>query len=144
MKKRKIIAIGLFAAALLGIFLYSGLSFSRAAEKAKREASDTFIKDGNEILTPSQWVDRSLREIIEIKPGMKRADLKKLFAPDGGISSRIHGRYLYRSASIKIDVEFEPAGKVERDAQGRILVDESDDDVIKTVSKPYLEYGFTD
>ena len=144
MKKRKGLIISLLSGALLAVSLSSGLSLNNAQEKANSEEGTVLVKDSNNILTVSQWLDKSLREIGEIKPGMKRSDLRMLFSPDGGISSRTHNRYVFRKYAIKIDVEFEVAGNAERDAQGRLLGEESDDDVIKKISKPYLEYPAQD
>ena len=151
MKARKI-TIGLLTIALTAVSFYSGLLFTGTrvdAVSAKKNTigavDKTFIKDGDEILSPSEWIDKSLREISEIKPGMTRADLKKSFSQDGGLSNIRESRYLYRRCPIKIDVEFKRAeGKEQRDKEGRLLGDEDDDDVITKVSKPYLQLPFND
>jgi len=80
-----------------------------------------------------------------VKVGMTRADLLKVFTTEGGISTGLTRTYVYRKCQlIKVDVEFEPVGRPERDAEGRGTLIEVDEDVIKKVSKPYLDWGVTD
>ena len=150
--KAKRLKIGLLTIALTAVPFYSCLIFNstRASagdvqENAPQTVDKTFIKDGDEILSPSQWIDKSLREISEIKPSMRRVDLKESFSQDGGLSHPERSRYVYRRCAIKIEVEFKrAAGKEVRDKDGRLLGGEYDDDVITKVSKPYLELPFND
>jgi hypothetical protein len=80
----------------------------------------------------TEWVAESLKEIQKIKPGMTRADLLKVFAPEGGLSPVPNRTYAYREcAYIKVDVEFEPSA-------GGAAPTESDEAVIKSISRPYL------
>ena len=87
----------------------------------------------------TEWVAKSLREMQTVKEGATRAELLKVFAEEGGISTRAHRTYVYRECPyIKVDVEFEPAGEVknshEEDAVDRIV----------KISRPYLDWSVTD
>ena len=93
----------------------------------------------------TEWVATSLREMQKVKVGMTRADLLKVFTTEGGLSTALSRRYVYRGCPyIKVDVEFEPVGRPARDADGRVTMVEADGDVIKRISKPYLEWGIAD
>lgn len=93
----------------------------------------------------TEWLARSLKEMQTVKVGMTRADLLKVFTTEGGISTGLNRTYVYRKCQlIKIDVEFEPVGRPARDAEGRATLVEANEDVIKEVSKPYLEWGVED
>ena len=93
----------------------------------------------------TEWLANSLKEMQKIKVGMTRADLLKIFTTEGGLSTGLNRTYVYRDCSyIKVDVEFDPAGRPARDAEGRITVVEANEDVIKRISKPYLEWMVVD
>ena len=93
----------------------------------------------------TEWVAKSLREIQKVKVGMTRADLLKVFTTEGGLSTGLSRTYVYRECPyIKIDVEFEPVGRPAHDADGRVTLVEADGDVIKRISKPYLEWSIMD
>lgn len=85
-----------------------------------------------------KWIAKVMRQVGAIKPGMHRRDLAALFHADGGLT--FFGgpqRYILKECSlIKIDVQF----KMSSDKS----VSENPDDVIESVSKPYLEYPFMD
>jgi hypothetical protein len=85
------------------------------------------------------FIEESLRNISELKVGMKRKDLLVNFGEEGGISSRSQKHYVYNKCSfIKINVRFEPVGNATD------KLNESPDDKIIEISKPYLEYEITD
>lgn len=87
----------------------------------------------------TMWIAKVLRQIGRIKPGMRRKDLLKLFTTEGGLSSRLQRRYvLIECPYIKVDVRFKPASN-EHDALG-----ENPEDVIETISRPYLEWSVMD
>lgn len=97
-----------------------------------------------------KWLIARLTEVYSIKVGMTRADLLKIFEPDGGLQRFLPRTYVLHSCSlIKVSVEFElPKGMSERDflhskdlqdlAMGRTLPIDSQIK-ITAVSKPYLE-----
>ena len=94
---------------------------------------------------PTEWIANSLKEIQKIKVGMTRADLLKVFTTEGGLSTGLTRTYVYRECLyIKVDVEFEPVGRPARDADGRVTLVESKDDVIRKISKPYLDWMVID
>jgi hypothetical protein len=92
-----------------------------------------------------KWLADSLREMETIKAGNTRSDLLKVFTTEGGLSTGISRRYVYRKCPfIKVDVEFEPVGRPARDTDGKVTLDEDSRDVIKAISKPYLQWMIVD
>lgn len=83
------------------------------------------------------WVLESLVRMETIKPGMTRAVLFKVFTEEGGLYSRTTGHYVLRDCPyFKVDVEFEPVGP---GTIGRTVAEGSDSDIIKTISRPYIQ-----
>ena len=90
----------------------------------------------------TEWIAKSLKEMKTIKVGMIRADLLKVFVTEGGLSTPFNRTYVYRECRyVKVDVEFEPLGS--RDLEGRVT-SETNEDVIKKISNPYLEWSVMD
>jgi hypothetical protein len=88
------------------------------------------------------WVVESLKEMQTIKPGMTRADLLKVFGGEGGLSTGMRRTYVYRACRyFKVDVEFEAVGRPASDSNGRVTLIESAADLIKSISRPYLEFA---
>jgi len=86
-----------------------------------------------------RWVGNALLEIETVKVGMTRGRLLALFDTEGGVFSGLRRTYVYRRCpTIKVDVEFEAVGRPSRDAEGRVTMVESDDDLIMKMSRPYL------
>ena len=80
-----------------------------------------------------------LAECHKIKPGMPRAELLKVFATEGGLSTARHRTYVYRGCPyIMIDVEFTPS------EPGQNVLEERPTDIISKVSKPYLDWSIID
>jgi hypothetical protein len=93
----------------------------------------------------TEWIANSLKEMQKIKVGMTRADLLKVFTVEGGWSTGLDRTYVYRGCEyIKVDVEFQPVGRPAKDGEGRVTLVESDGDVIKKISKPYLDWSVMD
>jgi hypothetical protein len=87
----------------------------------------------------TRWVGDAMLEIETVKVGMTRDQLFALFATEGGVFSGLRSTYVYRRCPlIKIDVEFEAVGRPSRDAEGRVTMVESDQDIIIKISQPYL------
>jgi hypothetical protein len=87
----------------------------------------------------AQWVSSVLRWTYDIKPGMTRKDLLRVYTVEGGLSTRTHRTYVLKGCpGVKVDVEFVPVGNVQ---DGLI---ESPNDKILKLSKPYLDYGIYD
>src|ERR1700690_302866 len=54
------------------------------------------------------WLVQRLKEAYSIRVGMTRADLLKVFEPDGGLNRVPPVRYVLRTCSlIKVDVQFD-------------------------------------
>jgi len=87
----------------------------------------------------TRWVGEALLEIETIKVGMSRGQLLALFDNEGGLFSGLRSTYVYRRCpTIKVDVEFEAVGRPSRDAEGRVTMVRSDQDIITKISRPYL------
>jgi hypothetical protein len=79
----------------------------------------------------------ALSSAAQIKPGIKRKDIDKVFTQDGGISFRAEGRYVFRECPyIKIKIKFSE--------DGAAIGNESPEDVITEISSPYLEAPMKD
>jgi hypothetical protein len=92
-----------------------------------------------ERLARNAWVLKSLREMEAVKVGMTRADLLKVFAEEGGLSTRRQRTYVYKECLyFKVDVKFGPVG----DPAGPFR--ESPDDKIVEISRPYIDYSVLD
>jgi hypothetical protein len=86
----------------------------------------------------SKWLTKVLTEIQKIQPGMTRKDLLTMFRTEGGLSSRLRRTYvLTECPSIKVDVIF-------RAAKNEVGFTERPEDVIESISKPYLGFGVAD
>jgi hypothetical protein len=87
----------------------------------------------------TQWVANVLRWTYDIKPGMTRSDLLKVYTEEGGLSTRAQRTYVLKGCPyVKVDVKFLPVGN----AQGGLTQDPSDK--IQEISKPYLDYSIMD
>jgi len=99
----------------------------------------------------SQKVGEILRECEKIKPGMTRAELLKTFKIEGGISTRTHQTFVYHGCLyVKVDVEFEVktpephASEKQPEAAPHEMLGKEPTDVIKKISRPYLQWSITD
>ena len=79
-----------------------------------------------------QWLQERYKEAKSIKPGMTRAELLKLFWPNGGIQTPTAQSYTLKSCPlIKLDVSFDKYDFSNRQPDDRVRIVE--------VSRPYLE-----
>ena len=87
----------------------------------------------------TRWVDNVLGWTLDIRPGMSRGDLLRVFTTEGGLSTRMHRTYVLKQCPfIKVDVEFAATSNVQDP------LTEMPDDKIISISKPYLEYTIAD
>jgi hypothetical protein len=87
----------------------------------------------------TQWVTTVLGWAGEVKPGMTRKELLRVYTEEGGISTRTNRTYALKGCpEIKVDVEFSGVGPATEPGG------ESFDDRIVKISKPYLDYGRVD
>lgn len=78
------------------------------------------------------WMKNSLLKIQTIQVGMTRRQLLEVFTTEGGFSIGLQRTYVFRECPyIKVDVGFTAVGRPERDAEGRVTLEESNQDVIK-------------
>lgn len=109
---------------LLMVGLILAVPFCLGAEKPKYDADLT------------KKIEKVLREVQQIKVGMTRADLLKVFTTEGGVSTRKWRRYVHqRCPYIKVDVEFKPVGKK------KDFLQEKAADKITKISTPFLEWS---
>jgi hypothetical protein len=87
----------------------------------------------------TKWIAKVMRQIAKIEPGMKRQDLLKVFATEGGLSNRLQRTYAYSECPyIKVNVRFKAAKDKGNDLK------EEPDDIIESISQPYLAFGVMD
>ena len=113
----------------VGIIL-SGAMLPRSAAQANHPTDENAME---------RWLSGELQEAHSIKPGMTKADLLKVFMPDGGMQWNPTRRFVLRSCNlIKVDVTFQQSeGTHSTNLPARELI-------IKSISKPYLEYMYAD
>jgi len=93
-------------------------------------ALDTKIDAGQIEQNHTEWVQHVLASIRTVQPGMTRRDLLSVLDPDGGLSTRTQGTYIYKHCPyIKVDVEFFRADRGATEKPG---------DRIVRISRPYL------
>jgi hypothetical protein len=80
-----------------------------------------------------QWIGKVLRQVGQIRPGMKRKDLLTVFTTEGGLSTRTQRTYVYKDCPyIKVTVHFKA---LEGESSA---LDEDLDDIIESLSQPFL------
>jgi hypothetical protein len=91
------------------------------------------------------WVAKVMEKMETIKVGDTRKSLLRVFTTEGGLSSALEQTYVSQDCPFfKVDVKFRATGRPERDSDGRVTSVESDDDIITTLSRPYLAYSILD
>ena len=95
-----------------------------------RSSGQPLKQDTNHV----QWVESALKDMESIKVGMTRQEVLRVFTTEGGTSTPLKRRYVYRYCPLfKVDVHFQ----TRTSETGRAV--ESPDDLITMISKPYLE-----
>jgi hypothetical protein len=80
-----------------------------------------------------------------IKPGMTRKQLLTVFTTEGGLSTPLRRLFVSKECPyFKVDVEFRAVGRPERDDEGRVTMIEGEDDVIRKISTPFLQFSVAD
>jgi len=76
---------------------------------------------------------------------MTREELLKTFTTEGGLSTGLHRTFVSRDcAYFKVDVEFKPVGRPDRDGNGRMTLEEDPRDSIVEISRPHLQFSIKD
>ena len=84
-------------------------------------------------------VTAALQAVGQIKKGRKRADVEKEFSEQGGLSGRNETIYVYKLCPlIKVRVFFSPSTDQKGSRKSRL------DDMVRSVSTPYIEYPVKD
>ena len=139
MKRHKLPAIAL--GLLTGLFLVVVL-WANAAPPSSIPLS---VSERQETQRHTAWIVQTLKRIQTIKPGDTRADLLKAFTTEGGLSNSTQRIYVDRTCpNIKVNVEFRIVDRPQRDAQGRVPVNEHGKDIITKICKPYLDWSIMD
>jgi hypothetical protein len=95
--------------------------------------------------THIDWVTEVLKRMETIKPEMTRQALLKVFTTEGGLSTGLRRTFVSQDCPyFKVDVEFRAVGRPDRDSDGRVTLDEGEEDVILNVSRPYLQFSVMD
>jgi len=83
-------------------------------------------------------VSRALADFQQVKPGVKRKDVEKLFKYEDGLQFPDNARYAYRSCEyIKLEVQFDAAP-----SRGGSVT--SPEDTVRAVSKLFIDYPTKD
>jgi len=91
------------------------------------------------------WVTDALKRMQTITPGMTRDDLLRVFTVEGGLSNALQRTFVSRDCPyFKVDVTFRRAGRRPPEEGRDRLLSEYGDDVIATVSRPYLQFSVMD
>lgn len=96
------------------------------------------------------WAAQALAQMQTVHVGMTRAQLRNAFEPAGGAypargTAPLIGVYSYRKCPyFKVNVEFQPVHKPQKDAFGSVWTPEDPKDVITKISKPFLEQVYYD
>jgi hypothetical protein len=86
-----------------------------------------------------------LKQMQTITSGMSRERLLTVFTTEGGLSTGLQRTYVSRECPyFKVSVEFDSVGRSNRDDAGRVTLVEDNRDIIRTISRPYLEFSIMD
>lgn len=118
---------------LLGTFIGLGMAAGQTPAKLPTVDQD---------LTRS--IDQVLKDIASVQTGMTRAELLRVFTPEGGLSTRDGQQFVYRRCPyIKVIVNFHKPADADVD-WGNAPEEEWTRDLIQSISKPFLEYAISD
>ncbi len=98
----------------------------------------------------TQWASQALTEMQTVSVGMTRAQMANVFERAGGlyllpITAPLSGVYSYRKCPyFKVNVDFQPVRKAQKDKFGSVWTPEDPKDVITKISKPFLEQVYSD
>jgi len=122
--------------ALLSVIAVCGASLVRSTPRPMR---DSCLQERD------TWVRDSLTRMDAITPGMTREQLMKVFTRQGGFSNGLRRTFVSRDCSyFKVDVEFRAVGRPDRDADGRVTLEEDPRDIVARISRPYLQFAVAD
>src|SRR5262249_40348441 len=80
------------------------------------------------------WLGEQLKQLLSIKPGVTRAEVRKFMTTDGGVYDRAERTYMGKECTYcKVHITFRLVGAAENDG-------ESANDIVEAVSTPYLGF----
>jgi hypothetical protein len=124
---------------VLGLILIVSIGASRSARFAHSAKQERCSQDHQ------AWVTYALEKMETFKPGMTREELLKVFTTEGGLSTGLNRRFVSRdSPYFKVDVEFKAVGRLDRDSDGRVTLEEGPRDIIAKISQPFLQFSITE
>jgi hypothetical protein len=108
--------------------------------KSRAEIQDEAVSSSPDLaLQRTAWIAKTFRQIHAIHPGMRRKDLAPLFQTEGGISTRTQQTYVLAECPyIQVVVHFKPPADTDTSPWGQ------PEDVIESISTPFLGYGIFD
>jgi hypothetical protein len=87
-----------------------------------------------------EWVLKALQAMNTVKPGMTRNELLRVLSAEGGLSTRTQRTYVFAGCPyFHMDVTFAVVGPTAPGSRGGVGIGESGQDVVVTVSRPYLD-----
>ncbi|MGB7846720.1 MAG: hypothetical protein WBL63_13975 [Candidatus Acidiferrum sp.] len=129
----------------------TGTVVEKAAEPRNKSQLPQWAKDAGQIQDESvpesdvltvertKWIAKVMRRISKIQPGMTRKDLLNVFTTEGGLSNRLQRSYVtVECPYIKVDVKFKAANNKND------VLNEEPQDVIESISRPYLQWNVMD
>jgi hypothetical protein len=108
--------------------------------KSPSQMRDESVPEGpTYIQQRTDWIAKVLDRLDNIHPGMTRKDLDHLVTTEGGLSTRLQRTYVFIDCPyIKVDVHFKAVAGTTNSHE------ENPEDVVESVSKPYLEFSHAD
>ena len=129
----------------------TGSMVQQLAEPADESLLPQWAKDSFQIARESvptgpqfkeertKWIAKTLYQIGKLQPGMRRKDVLKILTEEGGLSTRLQKTYVSPECPfIKVDISF----KAVNDTGD--LGKEDPEDVVESVSRPYLAWSVLD
>jgi hypothetical protein len=120
---------------IAGVALGAAHFFQASAQSTRGQSAEDHVA----------WVAQALKRMQTIKPGMTRQTLLTVFTAEGGLSTGLQRTFVSRDCPyFKVDVEFQAAGRPNRDGNGRVTFGEDGQDIILKISRPYLQFAIAD
>lgn len=91
------------------------------------------------------WIAEATKRMLTIKPSMTRDQLLGVFTVEGGLATALQRKFVSRDCQyFKVDVTFRHAAARKMKDREDAVLSEYGDDVILTISKPYVEFSIAD
>ncbi|HMG84779.1 MAG TPA: hypothetical protein VK574_03510 [Terracidiphilus sp.] len=86
-----------------------------------------------------------MKRMLTVEPGRNREQLMRVFTTEGGISTALQRTFVSRDCPFfKVDVTLRRAAGFDANASQDQWIQERDDDVIVSISRPYLQFSIMD